>query len=103
MSAGEAVTEAANFTRLCKRGGVIDRPKREPRLRCGDTDEDCTRGCNFGNDGERQHAVDWGSDESGCTISEGGWGGRRNVEYAAPPGSHIVFVSGPWEKRPQFP
>ena len=30
-------------------------------------------------------------------------GGCRRVEYAAPPGSHIVFVSGPEENRPQLP
>ena len=35
--------------------------------------------------------------------STGGVGARRRVEYAAPPGSQIVFVSGPDEIRPQFP
>ena len=31
-----AAMGAENFTRLCKRAGVIDRPKREPRLLGGD-------------------------------------------------------------------
>ena len=98
-----AATGAANFTLLCTRGGVIERPNLEPRLLGGDEYGDRVCGDGVGDDEDRRQAVDGEGKSSGCTRAAGGLGGERKVEYAAPPGSHIVFVSGPWEKRPQFP
>ena len=98
-----ATTGAANFTRLCTRGGVIERPNLEPRLLGGDEYGDRVFGDGVGDDDDRRQAVDGEGSGSDCAITAGGRGGERKVEYAAPPGSHMVFVSGPWEKRPQFP
>ena len=98
-----AATGDANLTRLCTRGGVIERPNLEPRLLGGDKDEDRVFSNGVGDDDGRRQAVDGEGSGSGCTRTAGGRGGERKVEYAAPPGSHMVFVSGPWEKRPQFP
>ncbi len=50
--------------------------------------------------GRSRQEADWGLIGR---CSTGGMGAWRRVEYAAPPGSQIVFVAGPEENRPQFP
>ena len=89
-------------------GGEIDRLKRAP-LRLRD-EEDVTRtvSCDAScrllcSASYSVHEVPGSRGIGMSAIGLGGGGGSRRVENAAPPGSQIVFVSGPWEKRPQFP